>query len=125
MQEPRVNDFIAAHDAITVNTEALLEFIEDETEIIRKWQLLQFIHQIRCDAHTSNIVIGDVLGEDDMNQFLRECLVRKLRRPTIVNLLNRRGLKKAINGCDIILFIIFIIVPKHIILKCISSNETN
>lgn len=102
MQERRVNDFITSHNVNTVNTGALLELIEIETEKIREGQLLQFIHQIRCAAHTLNLVIGDVLGEDDLKEFLRECndLVRKLRRPTIVNLLNRKGLKKAINDCD-------------------------
>lgn len=103
MQERRLEEFVSTQNIDSVNMEAVIALIDIEAERIQRGQPLHFIHQIHCAAHVLNLVIGDVLGTSDMETFLKICrdLVKILRRPTIMNLLKKKGFKMPIIDCDV------------------------
>lgn len=102
MQERKLEEYLSTQNADTVDMEALMDLIDIETERIRCGQTLHFLFQIHCAAHTLNLVLGDVLGMPEIKNFLATCrsLVKNLRRPTIVKLMQKKGLNLAVIDCD-------------------------
>lgn len=102
MQERKLEEFLSKQNADSINMETLMALIDVETERIRSGHPLHFLFQLHCAAHTLNLSLGDVLGMDDIALFLTTCrkLVKHLRRPTIVKLLQKKGLNLARIDCE-------------------------
>lgn len=93
MQERKMEEYLSTQNANTVDMEALMALIDIETQRIRCGEPLHFLFQIHCAAHTLNLVLGDVLDMPEIKNFISTCriLVKNLRRPTIVKLLQKKA----------------------------------
>lgn len=92
MQEKRLDFFLLNCDGSDINDEALNALIEIESERILQNQSMHFVHIIHCGAHTFQLGIGDALKTFPAEDVVKTCrdVVKKLRTPTIVNLLKLR-----------------------------------
>lgn len=104
MQERSLETHLWNHNfGDNINEEELRELIEIESGRILQDQAMHFLHIVRCSAHTLQLSIGDALDTQPSNRIIENCrtVVKKLRAPTIVNLLNSRKLKLAKIDIDI------------------------
>lgn len=103
MQERSTEINLLSQNADNINEEQINAFIDIESDRILQNQALQFLHIVRCSTHTLQIVMGDTLKTEPTKGIVGTCreVVKKLRTPTIVNLLNSKNLKLAKIDIDI------------------------
>lgn len=107
MQERSLENHLSNLRDGEIDENELLALIEIDAERILQDQNMHFLHIVRCSAHTLQLAIGDELitapGTQPKHEIIDTCraIVKKLRAPTMVNLLNKRNFKLAKIDIDI------------------------